>query len=44
MMIVSLGTGDACRKIPYEDAKDWGAIGWVRPIISVMMDGEADAA
>jgi patatin-like phospholipase/acyl hydrolase len=22
----------------------WGALGWVRPIISVMMDGEADAA
>jgi len=44
IMMVSLGTGVATRKIKYKDAKDWGALGWVRPIISVMMDGEADAA
>jgi patatin-like phospholipase/acyl hydrolase len=44
ILIVSLGTGIATRKIPYKDAKGWGALGWVRPIISVMMDGEADAA
>jgi patatin-like phospholipase/acyl hydrolase len=42
--VVSLGTGVATRKIPYEDAKDWGFVGWLRPIISVMMDGQADAA
>ncbi len=44
IVMVSLGTGVATRKIPYEDAKGWGALQWVRPIISVMMDGEADAA
>lgn len=44
MVLVSLGTGVATRKIPYKEAKDWGALGWVRPVISVMMDGEADAA
>lgn len=44
ILMLSLGTGVATRKIPYEDARDWGALGWVRPIISVMMDGEADAA
>lgn len=44
IMIASFGTGIATRKIEYADAKDWGALGWVRPIISVMMDGEADAA
>ena len=44
IVVVSLGTGIATRKIQYEDAKGWGALGWVRPIISVMMDGEADAA
>jgi len=42
--VVSLGTGVHTRKIPYDDAKDWGALGWVRPIISVMMDGQADSA
>ncbi|MEZ5670712.1 MAG: patatin-like phospholipase family protein [Alphaproteobacteria bacterium] len=44
IIVVSLGTGTATRRIPYDDAKDWGAIGWIRPIISVMMDGAADAA
>lgn len=44
VLVVSLGTGIATRKIPYEDAKGWGAAGWVRPIISVMMDGASDAA
>lgn len=44
ILVVSLGTGVATREIPYKDAKDWGALGWVRPIISVMMDGSADAA
>jgi hypothetical protein len=44
MRVVSIGTGVNTRKIPFQDAKDWGAIGWVRPIIGVMMDGQADAA
>lgn len=44
VVVVSFGTGIATRQIPYEKAKDWGAIGWVRPIISVMMDGQADSA
>ncbi|MFT6556494.1 patatin-like phospholipase family protein [Sneathiella sp.] len=43
MLLVSLGTGITTRKIPFDEAKDWGALGWVRPIISVMMDGTADA-
>ena len=43
-LVVSLGTGIATRKISYEDAKDWGTLGWVRPIISVMMDGVSDSA
>lgn len=44
IMVMSLGTGVATRPVPYEKAKDWGALGWVRPIISVMMDGQADSA
>ncbi len=44
VLVVSLGTGVATRPIPYEKAKDWGALGWVRPVISVMMDGQADSA
>lgn len=44
ILVVSLGTGIATRPILYEDAKDWGPIGWVQPIIGIMMDGSADAA
>jgi patatin-like phospholipase/acyl hydrolase len=44
IMMLSLGTGVATRKIPFDDAKDWGLLEWVRPVISVMMDGQADAS
>lgn len=44
VLVVSIGTGVATRKIPYEDAKDWGALNWAKPIIGVMMDGQADSA
>ena len=44
ILVASLGTGVATRKIPYEKAKDWGMVGWLRPILGVMMDGQADSA
>lgn len=44
IVVASLGTGIATREIPYEKAKNWGALGWARPVISVMMDGQADSA
>lgn len=44
IFLLSLGTGVATRRIEYDDAKDWGKLGWVVPIFGVMMDGEADAA
>lgn len=43
LLLVSIGTGTANRKIAYEEAKNWGLIGWARPIISVMMHGSSDA-
>jgi patatin-like phospholipase/acyl hydrolase len=39
--ILSLGTGTMERPIPYEDAKNWGLMGWARPVISVMMGGNS---
>ena len=41
-LVVSLGTGELERPIPYEDAKDWGLVGWVRPVLNVIMDGVED--
>jgi hypothetical protein len=44
ILVAALGTGVATREIPYDDARGWGAAQWVRPVISVMMDGQADSA
>jgi|SRR5579864_861660 len=41
-LVVSIGTGQLERDIPYRDAKDWGLIEWARPILSVLMDGSCD--
>ncbi len=49
ILLVSLGTGDPDfgraakrKKYPYAKAKDWGVIGWARPVINIMMDGVTD--
>ena len=44
ILLCSLGTGRHNRPIPYEEAKDWGMMGWMRPVLSVMMDGMSDSA
>ncbi|MDQ2097825.1 MAG: patatin-like phospholipase family protein [Tychonema bourrellyi B0820] len=42
MVILSLGTGEAQKKYPYEEAKDWGQVEWIEPLISMMMTGVAE--
>ena len=42
MVILSLGTGEAQKKYPYEEAKDWGQVEWIEPLISTMMTGVAE--
>lgn len=42
--MLSLGTGELVRPIPFGDAKDWGKAGWLLPLLSCMFDGMADAA
>lgn len=39
ILVVSLGTGQHKRTIQYREAKDWGLVEWVRPVIDVLMDG-----
>lgn len=46
IVMLSLGTGQASRKIPYNQAKGWGATGWISPfndtpLISVFLQGQA---
>ena len=39
LMVVSLGTGELVRRIPYEKAKDWGQAGWVMPYLIACLMG-----
>ncbi len=41
-VVVSLGTGKLTRRIDHDDAKDWGQLEWVRPVIDVVFDGVSD--
>ena len=42
MLILSLGTGQSKKRYPYRKAKNWGPIGWIRPIIDIMMSGVSE--
>lgn len=42
VLVVSLGTGQTARPIPYRRARRWGIAGWARPLLSVVFDGESD--
>jgi patatin-like phospholipase/acyl hydrolase len=42
MFVVSIGTGSQEKPYQYDRAKDWGAVGWVRPVIDIMMSGAAE--
>ena len=33
MIIVSIGTGSSPKPYQYKDAKDWGMIQWIQPVI-----------
>jgi patatin-like phospholipase/acyl hydrolase len=41
--LVSLGTGELTRPLPYDQAKDWGLVEWAKPILDVVFDGVSDA-
>jgi hypothetical protein len=41
-LVVSLGTGELTRPIPYDEAKDWGLAMWAQPILNVVFDGVSD--
>ena len=42
-LVVSLGCGRLTRPIEHADAKDWGLVEWVRPLIDVVFDGVSAA-
>ncbi len=45
VMMVSLGTGELTRSLPYDEVRGWGLREWIwphTPILSVMFDGMSD--
>ena len=42
-LLLSLGTGEHTRPLPYDEVRDWGQLEWARPILDVVFDGTADA-
>jgi uncharacterized protein len=40
--ILSIGTGERTRVIPYEYAQHWGLIQWAQPLIGVLFDGSSE--
>jgi patatin-like phospholipase/acyl hydrolase len=43
VIVVSVGTGDRQDKITYQQAKDWGLLGWAKRIVPVLMDSVSEA-
>ena len=42
LYIVSIGTGKEKKVYDYRKAKDWGAIGWARPAIDILLSASAE--
>jgi len=38
-LVVSLGTGELTKSLPYDAARDWGVAKWALPILDVVFDG-----
>ncbi len=41
-LMLSLGTGEHTRAYTFEEARDWGQLGWARPALDMVFDGVAD--
>ena len=41
--VVSLGTGRNQKVYTYEQVKEWGGLGWLNPLLDVMINGASDA-
>jgi predicted acylesterase/phospholipase RssA len=41
-LVVSMGTGELTRSLPYDEVKDWGLALWAQPILNVVFDGVSD--
>ena len=42
LIIVSVGTGKEKQNYDYRKARDWGAVGWARPMIDILLSASAE--
>jgi len=42
VLVFSLGTGEPTEGLPWKDAKDWGLVGWARPLLDIVFEGVSD--
>lgn len=42
MVMISIGTGSQGEPYPYNKATKWGMVGWLRPLIDILMSGNSE--
>jgi len=42
MIMISIGTGSQGNPYPYCKAKGWGVVGWLKPLIDILMSGNSE--
>lgn len=42
MVLISIGTGSQGDPYPYRKAKKWGVVGWLKPLIDILMSGNPE--
>lgn len=42
MFVVSIGTGSESKPYEYDQVKNYGAIGWIKPVIDIMMSAASE--
>jgi patatin-like phospholipase/acyl hydrolase len=43
MTVLSLGTGSSDKSYPYDEARNWGGIKWLSPMLDIMMAGVSES-
>lgn len=42
ILLISIGTGSEEKPYEYKKAKKWGVVGWLQPIINILMSGNSE--
>lgn len=42
ILLVSLGTGNLTEELDADDARNWGKVNWINPLLTIIFDGASD--